>query len=45
MLNKKKKKILQKKFNLLSTNPIEWSNTLKQFVDILPILWGWRLKS
>ena len=39
-------------FNLLSANPTEWSNTLKQFFGrsrrivwvCLTIIWGWRLK-
>ena len=30
--------------NFLSANPTKWSNTLKQFVGHLTILWDWRLK-
>ena len=30
--------------NPLSANFTKWSNTLKQFVGKLPILWDWRLK-
>ena len=36
-----KQVILQVNFNPLSTNPTEWSNTLKQFIHF----WGWPLKN
>ena len=29
---------------LLSANPTKWSNTVKQFVGNLTVLWDWRLK-
>ena len=38
------KTLLEKAYNFLSANPTRWSNTLKQFVGHLTILWDWQLK-